>query len=40
MEDFNEDNFYAEEHRYELLDNDEITAEEEAWMAGHDEAEW
>ena len=38
MKDFEQDNFYAEEHRYELLEDDEMSSAEEAFMAGYEEA--
>ncbi len=38
MEEFEEDNFYAEETRYEALENDEIADWEEGLMAGWEEA--
>ncbi len=37
--DMAERNVYSEETREELVDNDEISPEEEAFMAGYDEAD-
>ncbi|MBR9676785.1 hypothetical protein GOV04_01475 [Candidatus Woesearchaeota archaeon] len=34
-----EENVYSEDHRSDMVDNDEISAEEEAFMKGYDDAD-